>query len=80
MNKTKARPWVWRDDPVFPRSGVRLRLGASAYPDLWDARAFGEVDGSLSAYWTPPLGDALTLAARVGGKKLRGHLAKLLGL
>jgi hypothetical protein len=40
-----------RDDALFPRSGARAQVVASAYPPLWDAsQAFGRVEGTASTY------------------------------
>lgn len=70
-----------RDDPLFPRAGVRAELAASAYPAVWDAaEAFGAVGGSASGYLR--LG-APVLALRAGGQWAWGgypfHQAAFLG-
>jgi hypothetical protein len=70
-----------RDDPLFPRTGVRAELSASAHPAVWDAgEAFGGVAGSASAYL--PLG-APVLAVRAGAQRAWGgypfHQAAFLG-
>jgi len=70
-----------RDDALFPRTGVRAELSASAHPALWDAdRAFGSVEGSASTYLE--LG-APVLAVRAGGRAAWGgypfHQAAFLG-
>lgn len=70
-----------RDDPLFPRTGIRAELDASAYPAVWDAAdAFGSVGGSASGYLR--LG-APVLAVRAGGRAAWGgypfHQAAFLG-
>jgi hypothetical protein len=71
-----------RDDGAFPRSGWRMRAGASAYPALWDAAgAFGEAHAAASAYVSFGVGPVL--AVRAGGKRVWGefpfHEAAFLG-
>jgi hypothetical protein len=70
-----------RDDPLYPRAGVRAQLAASAYPAVWDAaEAFGTVEGSASTWLR--LG-APVLAVRAGGRAAWGgypfHQAAFLG-
>ncbi len=70
-----------RDDPLFPRTGIRAELDASAYPAVWDAaEAFGSVGGTASGYLR--LG-APVLAVRAGGRAAWGgypfHQASFLG-
>jgi hypothetical protein len=70
-----------RDDPLFPRTGVRAELAASAHPAVWDAaEPFGAVLGSASTYLR--LGGPV-LALRAGGQAAWGgypfHQAAFLG-
>lgn len=63
--------WDGRDSAVFPRRGVFAAARASYVFEAWDVEEdFGQVNGNLNAY--VPLGGHLTLAARVGGKKVFG--------
>jgi hypothetical protein len=70
-----------RDDPLFPRTGVRAEVSASGYPAVWDAaEGFGSVEASASTYLR--LG-APVLAVRAGGRRSWGgypfHQAAFLG-
>lgn len=55
------------------QGGLRLRMGGSIYPRLWDVReTFGEAHGETAAYL--PLGGKLepVLAVRIGAKRVWG--------
>lgn len=62
-----------RDRPGTPRSGFRLRGGASVFPALLDATegAFGEVHGRVATYLSPKGGNPV-LAVSGAGKKVWG--------
>jgi outer membrane protein assembly factor BamA len=72
-----------RDVDAFPRDGVRLQLGGSAYPAIWDSEGFGQGFVTASGYLTPGFRGAPTFAGRVGGRKVWGeypiHEAAVLG-
>ena len=56
---------------VFPRRGFFTAVRGSYFPKAWDAEsAFGQVNGNLNGYFSA--GRAVTLALRVGGKKVFG--------
>jgi hypothetical protein len=63
-----------RDVPAAASRGVRLDLGASLFPKLWDVEStYGEVHGAASTYLSvanAPMRP--TLALRVGGRKVWG--------
>lgn len=70
------------DDDAFPRLGVALLGGATAYAPVWDAPDwFGGADAELRTYLPMPAGSAL--ATRVGGALAWGsvpvHEAVFLG-
>jgi hypothetical protein len=63
-----------RDLVTYPRSGVRARVEADAYPALWDApEAFGGVGGVAATYLPLPLPLETTLAVRAGGEVAWGE-------
>lgn len=73
-----------RDDALFPRSGARAELAASAYPAVWDAAdAFGALRGTASAYVRLPAPGAPVLALRASADAAWGgypfHQAAFLG-
>lgn len=63
-----------RDVPAAASRGVRVELGGSVYPGLWDVlETYGEVNGEISSYLSAmdfPLRP--TLAVRTGARKLLG--------
>jgi len=60
-----------RDDVQYTRRGVFLAARGTLFPEAWDvARTFGEVNGNANGYLSLR---GLTLAARVGGKKVFGE-------
>jgi outer membrane protein assembly factor BamA len=60
-----------RDSASFTRRGVLLAARGTLFPAAWDVKkTFGEVNGDLSGHVSA--GKALTLAVRVGGKKVFG--------
>ena len=59
----------FRADGKPARSGVRLKAEGQYYPDAWDARSFGGVEGSLRGYLA---GRRAMLAGRVGGRRVWG--------
>jgi hypothetical protein len=64
-----------RDAPWHPTKGLRVELGGSFRPKLWDvdSTAFGEIHGVASTYLSAthaPLSP--TLAFRIGGKRVFG--------
>ena len=62
-----------RDRLGTPTRGLRVAAGASAFPAIFDAtEAFGELHAELAAYGSP-LGEAVVLAGRVGGKRVWGR-------
>ncbi|WP_420126522.1 BamA/TamA family outer membrane protein [Longimicrobium sp.] len=73
-----------RDNTLFPRSGARAELSASAYPAVWSAdRAFGLASGSASTYLRLPAPGAPVLALRAAAQAAWGgypfHQAATLG-
>jgi hypothetical protein len=64
-----------RDVPAAASRGVRLDLGGSLFPALWDVDSkYGEIHGVASTYFSAtnaPLNP--TLAVRAGGRKVWGH-------
>ena len=63
--------WDGRDSSVFPRRGVFAAVRGTFFPEAWDVESsFGQVNGNLNGYL--PLGRAVTLAVRGGGKKVFG--------
>jgi hypothetical protein len=63
--------WDARDNVVFPRRGVFAAVRGSWFPQAWDVESdFGQVNANVNGYL--PVGRALTLAARAGGKKVFG--------
>ena len=63
--------WEGRDSKTFPRRGFFTAVRGSYFPKTWDAEsAFGQVNGNLNGYFSA--GRAVTLALRVGGKKVFG--------
>jgi len=64
-----------RDVPAAASRGVRLDLGASLFPELWDVEStYSELHGAASTYLSAanaPLHP--TLALRVGGRKVWGR-------
>lgn len=73
-----------RDDPVFPRRGMRAELDAAGYPVAGNEHgAFGEANALAAAYWTADATGAPTVAVRAGAKKVWGdypvHEAAFLG-
>jgi hypothetical protein len=62
-----------RDNRAAATRGVRLEVGGSIYPKVWDVRStFGEVHGEASAYLHARMPLQPTLALRAGGQKLWG--------
>ncbi|MDH3292505.1 MAG: hypothetical protein OEO20_04170 [Gemmatimonadota bacterium] len=64
-----------RDVTAAATRGVRVTVGGSFYPSVWDVEeSFGEAHGEASTYLSPP-GFPLrpTLALRAGGKKVWGR-------
>jgi hypothetical protein len=62
-----------RDFKAAATRGVRLSLGGSIYPEVWDVEStFGEVHGEASTYLTAPIPLQPTLALRAGGKYVSG--------
>jgi len=63
-----------RDRPVAATRGFLVAGGGSYYPALFDVDrgAFGEIHGEASTYLSPPKFTDLTLALRVGAKKIWG--------
>ncbi len=62
-----------RDSKAAATRGVRLLVGGSVFPELWDVEStFGEVHGELSTYLTAPMPLRPTLALRAGGKYVSG--------
>jgi hypothetical protein len=63
--------WEGRDNPRFPRRGFFAAVRGTYFAKAWDVESdFGEVNGNLNGYLSA--GRALTLALRVGGKKVFG--------
>jgi hypothetical protein len=63
--------WEGRDNVVFPRKGIFAALRASYFAKAWDVESdFSEVNGNVNAYLS--VGQAATLAVRLGGKKVYG--------
>jgi hemolysin activation/secretion protein len=63
--------WDARDNKVLPRRGVFAAARGTWFAQTWDVDSdFGQVNGNINGYL--PLGGALTLAARAGGKKVFG--------
>ena len=55
----------------MPRRGLFAAVRGTWFAQTWDVdRDFGQVNGNINGYL--PLGGALTLAARAGGKKVFG--------
>ncbi len=64
--------WDGRDNTVFPRRGVFAAVRGTWFAQAWDVDSdFGQVNGNINGYI--PLGGALTLAVRAGGKKVFGN-------
>jgi hypothetical protein len=62
-----------RDAKLAATRGVRLSLGGSVYPEVWDVEStFGELHGEASTYLTAPIPLQPTLALRAGGKYVSG--------
>jgi hypothetical protein len=62
-----------RDSKLAATRGLRLALGGSIYPEVWDVEStFGEVHGEASTYLTPRIPLQPTLALRAGGKYVSG--------
>jgi Omp85 superfamily domain len=63
--------WDGRDSVVFPRHGVLAAVRGSWIAKAWDSKSsFGQVNGNFNVYL--PVGGALTIAERVGGKHVFG--------
>ena len=63
--------WDARDNEVLPRRGAFAAVRGTWFAQTWDVESdFGQVNGNINGYL--PLGGALTLAARAGGKKVFG--------
>ena len=64
--------WDARDNTALPRRGVFAAARGTWFAQTWDVdSSFGQVNGNINGYL--PLGGALTLAARAGGKKVFGN-------
>ena len=59
----------FRADGKPARSGVRLKGEGFYYPEAWDSRGFGGVEGQLRGYLA---GRRAMLATRVGGRQVWG--------
>lgn len=59
----------FRSDGPWAVSGVRLKGEGFYYPEGWDSRGFGGVEGSLRGYL---VGRRAMLAGRVGGRRMWG--------
>jgi hypothetical protein len=63
--------WDGRDSAVFPRHGYFAAVRGTYFPKAWDVESdFGQVNGNVNGYLSA--GRVLTLALRVGGKKVFG--------
>jgi len=63
--------WDGRDSTVFPRRGTFAAIRGTWFPKVWDVESdFGQVNGNVNGYFSA--GRVLTLALRVGGKKMFG--------
>jgi len=60
----------FRADEKPALSGVRLKAEGSYYPEGWDSRGFGAVEGTLRGYL---VGRRAMLAARLGGRRVWGE-------
>jgi hypothetical protein len=63
-----------RDRIAAPTNGVRVILGGSVYPAVWDVQStFGEAHGEAATYLTAKIPLRPTLALRAGGRKVWGN-------
>jgi Omp85 superfamily domain len=64
--------WDARDNKALPRRGVFAAVRGTWFAQTWDVDSdFGQVNGNINGYL--PVGGALTLAVRAGGKKVFGN-------